>query len=47
MIEMPEAAPLQPDSSWFYQQAPGAPQQPAAPPNAFGQPQPLPANMQR
>jgi tetratricopeptide (TPR) repeat protein len=47
-LSVPEAAPLQPDSALFYQQVPGAPQQPTAPePNAFGQPRPLPPTMQR
>jgi outer membrane protein assembly factor BamD (BamD/ComL family) len=48
-LSVPEAAPLQPDSALFYQNVPGAPPQPAAAPegNAFGQPRPLPPNMQR
>ena len=57
-LPMPEAAPLQPDAAKFYQQAPGAPQVPAAVPpsgpqtaapvpGAFGQPRPLPPTMQR
>jgi TolA-binding protein len=47
-LSVPEAAPLQPDSALFYQQVPGAPQQPAAgEPNAFGAPRPLPPSVQR
>jgi TolA-binding protein len=48
-LSVPEAAPLQPDAALFYQQVPGAPpqQQPAAEPNAFGSPRPLPPSIQR
>ena len=50
-LPMPEATPLQPDGSIFYQQLPGAPQpapsaQPAPAPQ-MGQPQPLPPSLQR
>jgi len=46
-LPIPEAAPLQPDGSVFYQQLPGAPQQPAPPPAEMSQPRPLPQGMQR
>jgi len=50
-LAVPEASPLQPDAALFYQHVPGAPpaatQQPAEGPNAFGQPLPLPPNLQR
>jgi TolA-binding protein len=51
-LPVPEASPLQPEGPQFYQNVPGAPQQapaaaPAQEPNAFGQPRPLPQNMQR
>ena len=46
-LSIPEAAPLQPDAAQFYQQVPGAPPPAAPEPNAFGQPRPLPPNMQR
>ncbi len=51
-LVVPEAAPLQPDANLFYQNVPGAPpgatQQSAQEPNAFGPaPKPLPPNLQR